>query len=71
MTRMFQVYETDLQKLEHALPRVFDALPPAAKNDAAFQVLFEECKDVIGNIRWNYGPHTNVAVVDGAEEEPE
>lgn len=64
MSRLFQIYEADLQKLELALPQVFDALPPDRKNDPRFQVLLEECKDIISSVRWNYGPHTEVTRIE-------
>ena len=63
--KLFQIYESDLQKLEHALPQVFDALSPDQKNDPRVQVLFEECEEVLSSVRWNYGPHTNVQRIDG------
>jgi hypothetical protein len=66
MTRMFQVYENDLQKLEHALPLLHDALG-LGLNRPDVQVLIEEVKEIISNVRWNYGPHTLVATVRGDE----
>jgi hypothetical protein len=62
--KLFQVYENDLQKLEYALPRLQEALLPRL-NDPELQVLFAECKEVISNIRWNYGPPSEVQVVVG------
>jgi hypothetical protein len=66
--KMHQIYEDDLQKLEYALPQVFGALSPDLKNDARFQVLLEECKEVLSSVRWNYGPHTNVQRVNGEND---
>ena len=67
MSKLFQIYESDLQKLEHALPQVFDALSPDRKNDPRFQVLLDECKEVLSSVRWNYGPHTEVRRIDGGQ----
>lgn len=65
--KLLQIYEDDLQKLEFALPKLFDRLPVEAKNDPAMQVLQEECREVLANVRWNYGPHTNVQRIDPEE----
>ena len=62
MTKMFQIYETDLAKLEAAMPRIMDAAG-AALNGAAMQVLMDEVKEVLSNVRWNYGPYEEVAVL--------
>jgi hypothetical protein len=65
MSRLFQVYEDDLQKLEHALPRIADHCGEAI-NRPELQVLFQEIKEIVSNIRWNYGPHTSVQTIPGA-----
>jgi hypothetical protein len=62
MSTLFQIYENDLQRLEYALPRIFDALMPQM-NNPELQVLLQECKDIIGNVRWNYGPPSEVKVI--------
>jgi hypothetical protein len=66
--KMHQIYADDLQKLEHALPQVFDALSPDLKNDARLQVLLEECKEVLSSVRWNYGPHSDVQRLNGEND---
>jgi hypothetical protein len=63
MSKLFQIYEEDLQRLEYALPRIAAHLG-AIMNRPEVQVLFEECKEVVGNVRWNYGPHTNTEVIE-------
>lgn len=64
MSRLFQIHEDDLQKLENALPRLHDAFG-LALNRPDVQVLLEEVKEIISNVRWNYGPHTAVQRFEG------
>lgn len=66
MSRLFQIYEDDLQKLEHALPGIVEHLGEAM-NQPRVQVLVEEVKEILSNVRWNYGPHTNVKRIEGGE----
>lgn len=63
MSRLFQVYEDDLRTLETALPRLQDALRERAC-DPAVQVALQEVKDILSNIRWNYGPPQEMQRVD-------
>lgn len=62
IVHMFQIYETDLAKLEAALPRIMDIAGEALNHPQA-QVLFDEVKEIISNIRWNYGPPTKISVI--------
>lgn len=65
MSKLFRVYEEDLQKLEHALPRIADRCI-SLMNDPELQVLFQEVKEIVSNVRWDYGPPSEVARI-GAE----
>jgi hypothetical protein len=63
--KLFQIYEGDLAKLETALPTLFDATE--AGIDCVYRdVLIEEVKEILANVRSNYGPHTNVQVIDAS-----
>jgi hypothetical protein len=64
MSRLFQIYENDLQVLEHALPRLHDALGEAV-NRPDVQVMLQEVKEIVSNVRWNYGPHPDVKRIEG------
>lgn len=57
--KMFQIYEDDLAKLERALPQIMDRCG-LAMNQPEMQVLFDEVKEIISNIRWDYGPPQEV-----------
>jgi hypothetical protein len=62
--KLFQVYEDDLQKLEHAMPKIMDHCGEAL-NRPELQVLFQEVKEILSNVRWNYGPPSEVRRVEG------
>jgi len=57
--KLFQIYECDLQKLETALPQLQDALGEAM-NRPDVQAAIGEVKEILGNVRWNYGPYQEV-----------
>lgn len=62
--KLFQIYENDLQKLETAIPQLMEAAGTAL-NQPEIQVLFSEVKDILSNIRWGYGPPSEVEVYGG------
>lgn len=62
MSRLFQIYEADLAMLENAPPKLQDALGDAVTRPAV-QVALEECKRILSDVRWNYGPPSEVDVV--------
>lgn len=66
--KLFSIYEDDLGKLESALPRICERAGQSL-NDPAMQVLFEECKEILSNIRWNYGPPTEVIQIPASRSE--
>lgn len=59
MTKLFQIYEDDLQTLETALPRLQDALGEAMSRPDV-QVAVQEVKEILSNVRWSYGPYSEV-----------
>lgn len=65
--KLFQINEQDLGKLEAALPRIMDAAG-LSLNRPDVQVLFEEVKDIISNVRWNYGPPTEIHQIPAGGE---
>lgn len=62
VTRMFQISEDDLRKMESGLPRIM-VIAGEALNNAGVQALFGEMKDIISNVRWDYGPPQEVRIV--------
>lgn len=67
MSKMFHIYENDLQKLEAALPRIMDRVF-GSLNDPQLQVLFDEVKEVLSDVRWDYGPPSEVIVIETRDE---
>lgn len=60
--KLYQVTEDDLETLESALPSLQDAMmsTPEIINRNDVQEHLAMVKVIISNIRWNYGPPTNV-----------
>ena len=65
--KLFQIYETDLQKLEAALPRIMDACGMAL-NRPEVHVMFDEVKEIISNVRWDYGPPSEIHQIPAGGE---
>jgi hypothetical protein len=55
----FRITEPDLAKLEAALPRLCE-MAGMLLNRPEAQMLFGECKEILSNVRWDYGPPTQV-----------
>lgn len=64
--KTFRIAEPDLQKLESALPRLCEHMGEA-NNRAEVQVLFGEVKQILSDVRWEYGPPMKVEIVRGGE----
>jgi len=54
-TKFYQIKEDDLALLESELPRILSASPDGC-NDPANRKRWKMVKEIIGNIRWDYGP---------------
>jgi hypothetical protein len=60
-TKLFRIYEPDLALLEKAIPVLHEAVslsPAYARPDV--QVAIEECKRILSDVRWDYGPYSHV-----------
>ena len=68
MSKMFQIREEDLADLEHTLPELLDATYPSLTNRMRTQ--WRRVQEVLKNVRWNYGPPTEVKLVDEDGELP-
>ena len=60
-TRLFQINEDDLADLERTLPRILDAA--YATLDNRQRVMWRRVRDIVSNVRWNYGPPLEVHVI--------
>lgn len=57
MSRLFQIYEDDLAELERLLPSLLESRPDTTSRE---RVQYRRVQEIIKNVRWNYGPHTEV-----------
>lgn len=66
--KLFQINENDLGELERILPQLSEALMPTMNNRLRRQL--RQCQTVLSNVRWGYGPPTDVSVipVDGTDD---
>lgn len=60
--KLFRIYENDLQTLETVIPKLQDALG-LELNKPEVQVALSECKEILSNVRWDYGPPSEVHVI--------
>lgn len=63
-TRTFFIHEPDLALLERRIPILHEVCGnvPDAYMRADVQVAIEECKRILSDVRWAYGPHLSVEV---------
>lgn len=65
-TRLFQISEPDLADLESLVPRLVDMLyRPELDNQTRIKI--RRVQQIIVNIRWNYGPPSEVIVIPDGE----
>lgn len=65
VTKTFIVAEPDLALLERSCAIMHEALQglPAAYMRPDMQVAIEECKRILSDVRWGYGPMQSVSIV--------
>jgi hypothetical protein len=67
VTRMFQVPEPDLEYLEREIPKLCD-FNSMSCNNPAMRLKWNRIKEIVSNIRWNYGPPTQVERIPAGDE---
>ena len=60
--RLFQINERDLAELEHTLPMLLDSM--YEQLDGRTRTQWRRVIQIIGNVRWNYGPPMEVERID-------
>lgn len=68
MSQLFQIYEDDLSELERTIPQFANALMPALNNRLRTQL--RRIQEILSNVRWNYGPPTEVETLPHDDGEP-
>ncbi|MEM7227301.1 MAG: hypothetical protein AAF432_00655 [Planctomycetota bacterium] len=68
-TRLYQIYEDDLEILERELPRIADRYLVDVGNSPGERARWRRIQQVIKNVRWNYGPPESAEIVGDDETE--
>lgn len=63
--KLFQINEDDLAAMERTLPELASALYPTMDN--RLRVQLRRMQNILGNVRWNYGPPSDVTVIPAGE----
>lgn len=58
-TKLFRITEDDLALLESEMPRLMDSALDGC-NDAVTRKRWKALKDILSNVRWDYGPPEEV-----------
>jgi len=69
MSKLFQIHEDDLAELERTLPQLADALMSSLTNRLRSQI--RRVQTILSNVRWNYGPPSDVEIVPGGDDTEE
>lgn len=59
-SKLFHVYEDDLAELERILPDILSNPSLEIHFAARQRTQVRRVKDILSNIRWDYGPHENI-----------
>jgi len=60
------MHEEDLAELEKTLPQLAEALTPVLTN--RLRVQLRRCQSIISQVRWNYGPPSEVKMIPVDED---
>ena len=63
-TSLHQITEDDLAALEQHLPQIMSSAIMTC-NDPLIRRKWERVKEILSNVRWNYGPPTQVEQIEG------
>jgi hypothetical protein len=70
-SKMFQLYESDLETLEQELPVLMDFASenPKWNQSKDIQEAWDMVRGIISKVRWNYGPPSRVEPLTGEGSE--
>jgi len=66
MSKTYMINENDLGELERILPQLAEAAESAMDN--RLRVQLRRCKSILSNVRWNYGPASEVEIIPDGED---
>lgn len=67
-SRRLQITEEDFAELERTIPQLVDSLMVKLDNRARTQL--RRVKQILSDVRWNYGPHLDVEVIPADGQPP-
>ena len=67
MSKLFQIHEDDLAELGAIVP---SSARRYASLNGRLRAQLRRCQSILSNIRWNYGPPTDIEVIP-VDEQPE
>ena len=67
MSKTYFINESDLGELERILPQLAEATTPVINN--RLRVQLRRCKMILSNVRWEYGPASEVEIIPDGEED--
>lgn len=68
MSRLFQINEEDLGELERTIPQLSEAM--MAILDNRLRVQLRRMKTILSNVRWDYGPPSEIEIIPADDSEP-
>lgn len=66
MPKLHQINEEDLSELEQVMPQLAQALMPVLDNKLRVQL--RRCQSILSNVRWDYGPPSEVETISTDDE---
>lgn len=60
--KLYQITEDDLADLEKLVPQLADVLMDRLDN--TLRVKIRRLQKILSDVRWNYGPPTDVQIID-------
>lgn len=67
MPQQYQITDDDLGELERSIPELASALGPAIDNRLRVQI--RRVKRVLSDVRWGYGPPSDVEIIPVDDQE--
>jgi len=67
VSKLFQIYEDDLATLEADVPKLIEGLISPNMTNAQ-RVKIRRVKEILSNVRWNYGPPGEVEEIPTGDE---
>lgn len=67
VTHMFRISEPDLAELERLLPWMYESMEIVVSNQPRTRKRIRRVKEILSDVRWEYGPHSEITVIPDDE----